>query len=157
MSPLYIIHHADIEHNAYLCDYLDKRNIEYKKINGISDDISILDTADLSGIIIIGGRYSVTEDHDWITNEIKFIQRAIRKDIPLMGVCFGAQLISKALGAEVTVAENMEAGWHTIESDTSKLVNGFNIELDDSFEVFEWHEDTFSIPEGATPILVAVI
>ena len=100
----------------------------------------------------MGGRYSVNDKHVWIADEIQFIQRAIEKDIPLMGVCFGAQLVSKALGAEVKMANNMEAGWHTIKADTSKLADNHDLKLDASFDVFEWHEDTFSIPDGAIPI-----
>ena len=76
----------------------------------------------------------------------------MQKDIPLMGICFGAQLISKALGAEVSTAEHMETGWHKIEADTSKLADIHTLDLNDTFEVFEWHEDTFSIPDDAIPI-----
>jgi GMP synthase (glutamine-hydrolysing) len=152
MLPIYIVCHADCEQSAYLCNYFDKNNILYKKINGISDDVAVLDLATISGLVVMGGHYSVNDDHIWIADEIKLIQRVIKKDIPLMGVCFGAQLISKALGAEVISAKHMEAGWHKIKADTSKLADSHVLNLDDSFEVFEWHEDTFSIPDGAIPI-----
>ena len=69
-----------------------------------------------------------------------------------MGVCFGAQVISKALGSKISTSEYLETGWHQIKSDTSKLEDHNVIDLDESFEVFEWHEDTFSIPDGAIPI-----
>ena len=119
MLPIYIVCHADCKESAYLCNYFDEKNILYKKINGISDDLAVLDLAAISGLVIMGGRYSVNDEHSWITDEIKFLQRAMEKDIPLMGVCFGAQLVSKALGAEVRSAKYMEAGWHTIKADKS--------------------------------------
>ena len=152
MLPICIVCHADCEPAGYLCTYLDKKNILYKKINGISDDVAALDIAAVAGLVFMGGRYSVNDELPWIADEIKLIQRAIQKDIPLMGVCFGAQLISKALGAEVSTAEHMETGWHKIEADTSKLADSHTLNLDDAFEVFEWHEDTFSIPDDATLI-----
>ena len=152
MLPIYIICHADCEPGSYLCSYLDKKNILYKKINGINDEIATLDLTDVSGLIFMGGHYSVNDKLPWITDEIKLIQSAIEKNIPLMGVCFGAQLITKALGTEVCKAEQMEAGWHDVMVDTSRLVDLPELKLDKTFEVFEWHEDTFSIPDGAIPI-----
>jgi len=152
MLPIYIVCHADCTQSTYLCHYFDKNNIVYKKINGINDDLAALDLAAISGLVIMGGRYSVNDAHIWIADEIIFLRSAMEKDIPLMGVCFGAQLISKALGSDVSAADYMEAGWHTIKADTSKLVDSHALNLDDSFEVFEWHEDTFSIPDGAIPL-----
>ena len=152
MLPIYIICHADCEPAAYLCTYLDKKNIAYKKINAISNDLTVLDLAAVSGLVFMGGPYSVNDGHSWVANEIKLIQRAIEKNIPLMGVCFGAQLISKALGAEVTRAEQMEAGWHNVVIDRSQLTDIPELNLYDTFEVFEWHEDTFSTPDDAIPI-----
>lgn len=152
MFPVYIVCHADREPAGYLYDYLDKKNILYKKINGISDDLTSLDLTAVSGLIFMGGPFSVNDDLKWINDEIKLIQKAIESDTPLMGVCFGAQLISKALGADVCKAEQMEAGWHDVIVDNSKLADIPGLNLDDTFEVFEWHEDTFSIPSGAVPI-----
>lgn len=100
----------------------------------------------------MGGPYSVYDKHAWIEDEKKLIRKAIVKEIPLMGVCFGAQLISTVLGAEVKPAEKMEAGWHSIRVDTSLLKHTHSLNLQNSFEVFEWHEDTFTIPDGAIPV-----
>ncbi|MDH5611869.1 MAG: type 1 glutamine amidotransferase [Gammaproteobacteria bacterium] len=150
--PLYIVCHAAFEPAAYLCTYLDKKNISYKKISGIHDELAALDLDTVSGLVFMGGRYSVNDDLPWLADEIKLIQRAIEKDVPLMGICFGAQLISKALGAEVSKAEHMETGWHAIKADISRLADIHTLDLDDTFEVFEWHEDTFSMPVDAIPI-----
>ena len=152
MLPVYIVCHADREPAGYLYTYLDKKNILYKKINGISHELAALDLAAVAGLVFMGGPYGVNDDLPWLAEEIKLIQRAIEKDIPLMGVCFGAQLICKALGAEVSTADHMETGWHKIEVDTSKLADDHALNLDDTVEVFEWHEDTFSIPDDAIPI-----
>jgi len=150
MLPIYIICHANCEPPGYLCSYFDKRNIPYRKINIIKNEISDIDLDATSGLTLMGGPYSVNEDHPWLADEIKLIQKAIVKDIPLMGVCLGAQLVSRALGAEVNTATNMQTGWHQIMLDTSKLASDQVLNLDNSFEAFEWHEDTFSVPSGAT-------
>lgn len=152
MLPIYIICHAALEPAAYLCNYLDKKNILYKKISGINDEVAALDLTAVAGLVFMGGPFSVNDDLPWVNDEIKLIQRAIDKDVPMMGVCFGAQLISKALGAEVNRAKHMEAGWHNITVDSSQLVDISGLNLDETFEVFEWHEDTFSTPEGTIPL-----
>jgi GMP synthase-like glutamine amidotransferase len=84
--------------------------------------------------------------------EITLIKQAIDHEIPMMGVCLGAQLISKALGAEVSMTKSMETGWHRIVADTSKITGSDALILHEPFEAFEWHEDTFAIPEGAIPV-----
>lgn len=154
MLPIYITCHANCEPPGYLCTYFDKRNISYIKTNIIENETSEVDLDAISGLVFMGGPYSVNDNHPWMDKEIALIRNAIDKDIPIMGVCFGAQLISKALGAEVSAASHMEAGWHRIVADTSRLASVKTLELNDSFEAFEWHEDTFTIPEGAIPIFM---
>ena len=152
MLPIAIICHASCEPPGYLCRYFDQRNIPYHKVNILEQPLSKKDLNAVSGLIFMGGPYSVNDNHKWIEDEKDLIRTAIQKDIPMMGVCFGAQLISKVLGAEVKPATKMEAGWHTIKADASMLNNSQVLNLEDSFEVFEWHEDTFAIPDGAIPI-----
>jgi len=152
MLPIYIVCHAECYPPSYLCSYFDKNNILYNKINVIKDDINSLDLSAIGGLIFMGGPYSVYDNHLWLKDELLLLQKAIDRDILIMGVCFGAQLISKALGARVYKSDHMELGWHMIEADTSKLNHLHPLNLQKTFEVFEWHEDVFSIPEGAIPI-----
>ena len=152
MLPVYILCHADCEPAGYFCDYLDARNIPYKKINSLKLDVSTINLDAVSGLVFMGGPYSLMDNCEWMSKEISLIQGARKKNIPMMGVCLGAQLISKALGSEVSKAHFMETGWHQIRFDSSVLAGSASINLDKTFEVFEWHEDTFDIPDGATAI-----
>ena len=152
MLPVCIVCHAECNPPSYLCEFFDKNNIPYKKFNVLKEDIQFLDLASLSGLVFMGGPYSVNDDHEWLKHEIELIHQAIEKRVPMMGVCFGAQIISKALGTEVWRADFMETGWHQIETSVDRLVGLPPLKLEPSIEVFEWHEDVFSTPEGATPI-----
>ncbi len=152
MLPLHIICHADCDPPGYLCIYLDKKEISYRKTNITKNELSEIDLDAISGLVLMGGPYSVNDNQPWLDDEIRFIRKAIDKDIPIMGVCFGAQLISKALGSEVSTAATMETGWHRIVADTSKLASDKTLDLPASFDAFEWHEDTFAIPDEAIPI-----
>jgi GMP synthase (glutamine-hydrolysing) len=152
MRPLHIICHANCDPPGYLCTYLDKKAILYRKTTITKNELSEIDLEAISGLILMGGPHSVNGSQPWLDGEFRFIREAIDKDIPMMGVCFGAQLISKALGAKVSPAATMEAGWHRIVADTSKLAHDKTADLPDTFEAFEWHEETFAIPDGAIPI-----
>ena len=152
MLPIYIICHADCKPSSYLCHFFTKKNIPFEKINAIHNKLSTIDLTTAAGFVFMGGPYSVNDDLPWLADEIKFIQQAVEKDIPIMAVCFGAQLISKALNAEVVAAENMELGWHNVTVDASQLTDLHHLNLDKSFEVFEWHEEVYRMPDGAIPI-----
>lgn len=156
MLPICIVCHADCAPSGYVCTYFDKHKIQYIKINAIKDDLKSLDLTALGGLVFMGGPYSVYDELPWLEDEFQLIQEAINKDISIMGVCFGAQLVSKILGAEVYKADQMETGWHMIKTDVSKLDHLHPLNLQKNFEVFEWHEDVFTIPDGATPIFSGI-
>ena len=156
MLPIYIVCHADCEPSSYLCSFFENNNVSYKKINAIKDDIRALDLTAIAGFIFMGGPYSVYDDHPWLINELQFIQEVIDRDMLVMGVCFGAQLVSQVLGAKVSKADQMEIGWHLIETDTSQLDHLHPLNLEKNIEVFEWHEDVFTIPKGAVPIFSGI-
>lgn len=79
------------------------------------------------------------------------IRQAVQADVPVMGICFGGQLISKALGGATSQVPGMQLGWYRIEV-TLEAAALTGAMLPSSFEVFEWHEDTFSIPPGGIPL-----
>lgn len=152
MLPILIVCHARCEPPGYLCTYFDKMRVPYKKIHIDEQALSAIKLDEISGLVLMGGPHSVNDANPWITEELKLIQLAVAKDMPLMGVCFGAQMISKALGGSVSEAPAMETGWHQILVDKSRLPEPLLQSLPDRFEVFQWHEDTFTNPEGAIPV-----
>ena len=105
-----------------------------------------------SGLIFLGAPSSVNNPDPWVNDEISLIQRAIHKELPVMGACFGGQLIARALGAHVRKSEQIQIGWHPVDitQQGRLLLQGSN--LPDSFHVFEWHEENFLLPDGAMPL-----
>lgn len=152
MLPILIICHARCEPPGYLCTYFDKKQVPYKKIYIDDQALNEIKLDDIAGLILMGGPHSVNDEHSWITEELKLIQQVVERELPLMGVCFGAQMISKALGGNVDEAHSMETGWHHIRVDKSRLPDELITGLPESFEVFQWHEDTFSNPQDSIPL-----
>ena len=95
---------------------------------------------------------SVNDALPWIPQVLALIRQAVAQDIPVLGHCLGGQLMSKALGGEVTRARVKEIGWGEVEvADNSVAREWFAPGT--AFEAFHWHGETFSIPPGATRIL----
>lgn len=103
-----------------------------------------LDGFDL--MLVMGAPWSVygPEVEPWIEGVLETLRRAVRRDVPVLGVCFGAQALAAALGAEVRRAEADELGWREVSTEDPELVA--------AGPWFLWHSDTFDLPPGAREI-----
>ena len=151
MKRLRIFHHQVCEPPAYLCTYLERRGLSFEIICIHENQVVPDGLDDVSGLIFMGGQGSVNDDKDWITQELMLIQQADMRGVPILGICFGAQLISKALGGSVYPGEDMEIGWHVIEAvntntSSTQRENPWLAGLLDNFEAFQWHAHTFTVP-----------
>lgn len=150
MKPVRIFRHVACEGPGYLGTFLERHNIPFELIC-IDEGVTVPKALDdVSGLIFMGGSMNVTDPLQWVSEEKELIRNAINKNIPVMGNCLGAQLMSAALGGTITHDENMEIGWHKIEADVNNADNEWLKDLPDNFIPFHWHADTFSIPEEAT-------
>lgn len=100
-------------------------------------------------LVVMGGPMSVNDERDlpWLAAEKAFIRDAIRAEVPVLGVCLGAQLIASALGARVYANSVKEIGWFPVRR-VPATADCFR--FPESAEVFHWHGETFDLPAGAT-------
>src|SRR3546814_216122 len=103
-------------------------------------------------MVLMGSPMSVNDDLPWIASVLSLIRDAIRLDIPVLGHCLGGQLISKALGAEITVNPVKEIGWGEVTVSNNAQAREWFGNLP-RFQVFHWHGETFSLPAGTTHLL----
>ena len=99
-------------------------------------------------IIILGAPESANDDLSYLKKELELIREAVKKEIPVLGICLGAQLIAKAFGARVYKGTKKEIGFYNdIEFDNTKsrIFKG----IKSPALVFHWHGDTFDLPENA--------
>lgn len=153
MKPVRIFRHVSCEGPGYLGIFLQRNNIPFELVCIDEGTPVPQSTADISGLIFMGGSMNVTDSLTWINEEKKLIRKAINKNIPIMGICLGAQLMSAALGGKITHDPNMEIGWHTVEPDINNINNEWLKDLPENCIPFHWHADTFSIPNGATVLM----
>jgi GMP synthase-like glutamine amidotransferase len=108
-----------------------------------------LDGFDL--IIIMGGSMSANDEErlPWLKLEKQFIRDAIKRDIGVLGVCLGAQLIANALGARVYRNPQKEIGWFPVRRVPAPEGH---FSLPQECMAFHWHGETFDLPEGAVKL-----
>ena len=106
------------------------------------------------GLIVIGGPMGVDDEraHPWLVEEKRFIERAIAAGKTVLGVCLGAQLLARVLGARVYPNTDTEIGWFPVEFTQAATTSPFFSGLPPSLEAFHWHGDTFDLPTGAVHI-----
>jgi GMP synthase (glutamine-hydrolysing) len=104
----------------------------------------------VAAVIMLGGPMNVYEEeaYPFLKDEDRLIKQVLKEEIPFLGICLGAQLLAKACGARVMKATQQEIGWYgvalTAEGLRDRLFRGVVSPL----TVFQWHGDTFDVPEG---------
>jgi GMP synthase-like glutamine amidotransferase len=105
-------------------------------------------SADLfDAVVLFGAPWSVYDTATigtWVGAEIAFARSAIALGVPVLGICFGGQLLAAALGGTVTAAPTPEIGWVPVSEDPSGLI--------EPGPWFEWHFDRFTVPP-TVPVL----
>jgi GMP synthase (glutamine-hydrolysing) len=108
------------------------------------------DPAQLGGVLAMGGPMNVdeTDRYPQLTVEREWLANAVNQGIPVLGICLGAQLLARALGARVRPGERTEIGFAPVTvSDSKDPILG---DLAPHTNVLHWHGDVMELPEGAT-------
>jgi GMP synthase-like glutamine amidotransferase len=115
--------------------------------------------AGLDAVFSMGGPMNVYEEqqHPFLRDETAFLQAAAARDLPVLGVCLGAQMIAKAAGAAVTKNPVEEIGWSAVELTDAGLADPLFRGLPSMLPVFQWHGDTFAIPAGGMLLATGVV
>ncbi|MEM4408220.1 MAG: hypothetical protein QXI19_05695 [Candidatus Caldarchaeum sp.] len=139
------------EHLGTIALSLDAKGIPYRCIDFYDDRSSFYSLDEFKGLIILGGPMNVyeTDRYPFLALEERAIGEAINAGKPVLGVCLGAQLIAKVLGARVYPAREKEIGWYEIRLTEEGRRDGLLGSLSPCETVFEWHGDTFDLPDGA--------
>jgi GMP synthase (glutamine-hydrolysing) len=103
---------------------------------------------DHDGVVVFGGPMCANDDCEWIAREIAWLETPLREDKPLLGICLGAQMLARTLGARVFTHPDRRAeiGYCPIDPHL-----GADALCAASFprQVYQWHCDGFDLPDGA--------
>jgi len=143
-----IFRHVPFEGAGRIEALLQTRNIDFDYVDLYQDAAAVQDAASCQGLIFLGGPMSVNDDLHYLRVEEQIIRDAVAARVPVLGICLGAQLLARAMGAAVRRNPVSEIGWFDLcfagAAQRDPLFAGLNRET-----VFHWHGETFDLPEGA--------
>jgi GMP synthase-like glutamine amidotransferase len=105
--------------------------------------------SDYDWLVVLGGPMNVDEEtaYPWLRTEKEFLRTWLAANKPVLGICLGAQMLAQALGGRVSKNKEREIGFHEVR--TSATHPAFR-RWPASLAVYQYHEDTFSLPPNAT-------
>lgn len=149
---LLMIQHVACEGPGLMADLLSRQ--------GWDLDIRYMDRAgtalpgnlgDYRAFIILGGPMGAYEEsrYPYLSGVQELVREAVWRSIPTLGICLGGQIIARALGAHVDPNPFKEIGWSHVRLSPAGMSNRLFADLPEMLAVFQWHGDTFALPEGA--------
>ena len=105
------------------------------------------DLRDVDLVVAMGAPWSVYDEQrigSWVADELDLLRAADSAGVPVLGICFGGQLVAAAHGGAVVAADRPEIGWTAIRSDDPTLVG--------EGPWFQWHMDRWDLPPGAREV-----
>jgi GMP synthase-like glutamine amidotransferase len=101
-----------------------------------------LDPTDYNLVVSLGSEFAAFDDHKpFVRREATLMQRAVDEDVPVLGLCFGGQMLARVLGSENYRSNEAEIGWLPVRTRDANLVS--------EGPWFQWHFDVFTAPAGA--------
>lgn len=142
-----VLQHAPFEGIGNMAEWLAARGANVRH-SPLFSDPHLPRPAGLNLVIAMGGPMSVNEEdrHPWLAAEKNFLREAIDSGVPVLGVCLGAQLIARVLGACVYRNASKEIGWFEVDA-VGETHGSFRFPA--KFAAFHWHGETFDLPSGA--------
>jgi GMP synthase (glutamine-hydrolysing) len=145
-----IFRHVVHESAGILEKVLADMGVEFHYVDFFEPESGRINLNSAPGLVILGGPMNVdeTEKYPHLAQEVELIKQALAAGLPTLGICLGAQLMAKALGAKVYPNGVKEIGWYSAEltphADRDPLFEGGGKQI----TVFQWHGDTFDLPPG---------
>jgi len=158
MPKLLVFQHVPHEILGTLNPLLKDAGFRIKYINFGRENYKIPDLGDYDGLIVLGGPMNVDEVdlYPYLIPELKAIEQAMDNKMPMLGICLGSQLIAKVLGAKVRKNKVKEIGWYDIMPTKEGTGDRLLSKLSEVEKIFQWHGDTFDIPDGAVHLATSV-
>ena len=111
----------------------------------IDEDDQPVDPIDYDLIVSLGSEFAAFDDSiPFVSREVTLFEQARESDVPILGLCFGGQMLARVLGARLYRSDQSEIGWLPVRTSDPYLVS--------EGPWFQWHFDTFTAPPGARVI-----
>jgi GMP synthase (glutamine-hydrolysing) len=150
MTAITVIRHQPSAPLGIAADALNEIGVPWVYLD-VYDAAEWPDLAEVGGLIALGGEMNVdrVDDYPFLERGRLLLAEAVDSGVPLLGICLGAQLLARALGAEVKPSPVKEVGFFDVTATTAGLVDPVLKAFAPRTLVFQFHEDAFDLPDGA--------
>lgn len=151
MRKVIVFKHVAQENLGQILPVLKKEAFRIRYVNFHREPEAAPSLEKYQGLIVLGGWMGVYEmdDYPHLKLECKLIEEALKREIPVLGVCLGSQILAHVLGARVRKHTERESGWREIQLTKDGLSDPLLSHFGEKATVFQMHGDTFDIPQGA--------
>jgi GMP synthase-like glutamine amidotransferase len=139
-----ILQHEEPTPPGHVTEWLAEHGAEVDTLR-IDVEERDVDPRDYDLIVSLGSEFAAFDDtKPFVVREAEMLKSAVAEDVPVLGLCFGGQLLARALGARGFRHEVAEIGWLPVRTSDPELVP--------EGPWFQWHFDSFTVPPGATVV-----
>lgn len=151
MAKVLVFQHVAAEPLGTLDPMLRDRGHRIRYINFHREPEARPDIGRYQALIVLGGPQMPDEGarYPHLRVEMRCIEEALKRGIPVLGICLGAQLLAYTLGGGVRALEEWEIGWYHLEPTRLAAADPLFCALVEPHPVFQWHGYTFDLPDGA--------
>lgn len=145
-----VLQHVEWEGPGIIAREAKSRSLEVE-VRRLDRGDEIPEADDVDGLVVMGGPFGAYEEdrYPFLDKECRLLAAVAHRGRPILGVCLGAQLLAKALGAKVFPGHGAEIGFGSIELTAAGREDVLFVGLGEVLPTFHWHGDTFTLPEGA--------
>jgi GMP synthase (glutamine-hydrolysing) len=152
MKNATVIRHIAFEDLGSLAEVLEQQNyaVTYKEAG--FDNIAEIDPYQPDILIVLGGPIGVYDEQDYpfLVDELRLLESRLKADLPTLGICLGAQLMARALGASVYPGGLKEIGWLPLDLTSEGMDSPLAFLSSEYTSMLHWHGDTYDLPVNAT-------
>ena len=143
-----VLQHSDIAGPGWLGDALEAAAVEFEVVN-LGAGLPVPGTTTWKGVAVLGGRMGSYEEDEFpfLAEEKEYLAALVEEDVPVLGICLGAQLLADALGGRTYKAPAPEAGLHALTLTDAGEADPLMATITDRVVVS--HGDTFHLPPDA--------
>jgi GMP synthase (glutamine-hydrolysing) len=155
MAKVYVLQHHPVENLGTIAEALEGAALAWQYVRIYEGQPVPKEMKSAGGLIVMGGPMAVyqADQYPFLGDEMRLIEQAVKEELPVLGVCLGAQIVATALGAKVTRnPAGKEIGWYPVTLSDAAQEDRLWRGVAPTITPFHWHGDIFAVPAGAVSL-----
>jgi len=152
MKPVLLVRNDQVDTFGLAVSALEAAGVDLRIVDATRPGEPFPDLGEVSAVVMFGGTANADEvdEHPFLLHDRELTREAIGREVPYLGICLGAQILARALDRPVVTAPQREFGFEPVHPTAAGSEDPLLSVFMDGDRVFQWHQDTFELPAGAT-------